>query len=131
MPMPKKFTIGFLIVFLSLVTTHCSRPLWNEEINFGILAAQRDLWEEAFFRWQRAALSQPDSAAAHNNLAVAYERKGLWEEAKKEYDLALKLSPKNSYIKANYENFKKIYEGSEKKGPDKEKSAKEKKDEKK
>jgi tetratricopeptide (TPR) repeat protein len=131
MPMPKKLILGFSIVFLSLVATHCSRPLWNEQINFGILAAQRDLWEEAFFRWQKAALSQPDSAPAHNNLAVAYERKGLWEEAKKEYELALKLSPKNSCIKANYDNFKKIYEGSEKKEPDKEKSADEKKDEKK
>jgi len=126
--MPKKFTIAFLIVLLSLITIHCSRPLLNKELNFGILAAQRDLWEEAFFRWQKAALADPDSAAAHNNLAVAYERKGLWEEAKKEYELALKLSPKNSYIKANYENFKKIYEGSEKQEP--EKAAMDKKNEK-
>jgi Flp pilus assembly protein TadD len=131
MAMQKKLTIVALFVFFSLVGTHCSRPFLNEQINFGILAAQKDLWEEAFFRWQRAALSQPDSAAAHNNLAVAYERKGLWEEAKKEYELALKLSPKNSYIKANYDNFKKIYEGPGTKEPDKEKPAKEKKDEKK
>jgi tetratricopeptide (TPR) repeat protein len=124
--MQKKLTIRFLIVFLSLFVTHCSRPLWNEQINFGILAAKRDLWEEAFFRWQKAALSQPDSAAAHNNLAVAYERKGLWEDAKKEYELALKLSPKNSYIKANYDNFKKIYEGSENKEPVKEKKGEKK-----
>lgn len=129
--MAKNYKIWFLIVFLCLFITYCSRPLWNEEINFGILAAQKDLWEEALFRWQKAALSNPDSAAARNNLAVAYERKGLWEEAKKEYELALKLSPKNSYIKANYENFKKIYEGAEKEGLDKEKSSKEKKNEKK
>jgi Flp pilus assembly protein TadD len=131
MPMSKKFAIGLIILSSSLLMTHCSRPLWNKEINFGILAAQRDLWEEAVFRWQKAVLASPDSVAAHNNLAVAYERKGLWEEAKKEYELALKLDPKNSYIKANYENFKKNYEGSDKEPPEKEKAAKEKKDEKK
>jgi tetratricopeptide (TPR) repeat protein len=131
MTMIKKLIIGFIIFFFSLFAVHCSRPLWNTEINFGIQAAQKDLWEEASFHWQKAALSNPHSAAAHNNLGVAYERKGLWEEAKKEYELALKLSPKNSYIKANYNNFKKIYEGSESKAGDKEKPPDEKKDEKK
>ncbi len=129
--MSKKFIIGLIVLSSSLLMTNCSRPLWNEEINFGIMAAQRDLWEEAIFRWQKAVLASPDSAAAHNNLAVAYERKGLWEEAKKEYELALKLDPKNSYIKANCENFKKNYEGSDKETTEKEKAAKEKKDEKK
>mgnify|MGYP001096633159 FL=1 len=126
----KNFVIGLFVLIFSFLMTYCSRPAWNEQINFGIFAAQKDLWEEAFLRWQKAVLSNPDSAAAHNNLAVAYERKGLWEEAKKEYEIALKLSPKNSYIKANYENFKKIYEGADKETADKEKTDKKKKNEK-
>jgi len=54
--------------------------------------------------------SNPNSSAAHNNLAVAYEKKGLWDEAKKEYEIALKISPEDKYIKSNYENFIKNYE---------------------
>ena len=63
-------------------------------------------------------MSNPSSAAAHNNLAVAYEKKGLWEEAKNEYETALKISPENKYIKSNYENFQKHYESFEKEKKD-------------
>jgi Tfp pilus assembly protein PilF len=109
--MERKLRGGMLfLLFLVFISSSCSRPLLNREINFGIQAAQKNLWEEAVFRWKKAALSDPNSAAAHNNLAVAYEKKGLWEEAKKEYEIALKLSPKNIYIKANYDNFKKSQE---------------------
>lgn len=78
----------------------------DSQLLFGIQAARQELWDEAIFRWKKAILSNPDSAAAHNNLAVAYEQKGLWEEARKEYEIALKLSPGNDHINANYQNFK-------------------------
>jgi len=110
--MHKKFALIFLL-FAIFLSGFC-RTVSDKQINFGIQAAQRDLWEEAIFRWQKAILSNPESAAAHNNLAVAYEKKGLWEEAKKEYEIALKLSPKNSYKKSNYENYKKNNEISDK-----------------
>ncbi len=51
---------------------------------------------------------EPDSAAAHNNLAVAYEKKGLFDEALKEYEAALKIAPNNTYVKSNYENCKEM-----------------------
>ena len=76
---------------------------------FGIRAAQKDLWNEAIFRWEKAVRSNPNSAAAHNNLAVAYEKKGLIEKAKKEYEIAIKLSPNHAQIKSNYQNFKEYY----------------------
>ncbi len=82
----------------------------DNQLLFGIQAARQDLWDEAIFRWKKVVLSDANSAAAHNNLAVAYEKKGLWEEAKNEYEIALKLSPGNAHIKANYQNFKKNHE---------------------
>ncbi len=116
---------AFLLIALTLILSGCSRSYKSSQIQFGIFAAQNDLWDEAIFRWKKAVQVNPESAAAHNNLAVAYEKKGLLEEAEKEYETALKLDPKNSYIKSNLENFKKnlASQGEEEK--------KEKKDEKK
>ncbi len=116
---------AFLLIALTLILAGCSRSYKSSQIQFGIFAAQNDLWDEAIFRWKKAVQVNPESAAAHNNLAVAYEKKGLLEEAEKEYETALKLDPKNSYIKSNLENFKKnlASQGEEEK--------KEKKDEKK
>jgi tetratricopeptide (TPR) repeat protein len=98
------FLFSIIVFFLS-----CSSSLNDEQLKFGIQAAQKDLWDEAIFRWKKVLRSTPNSAAAHNNLAVAYEKKGLLEEAKKEYETALKISPENSSIKSNYQSFKEYY----------------------
>lgn len=112
--MHKKFTFYLLaFLFLPLVFSSCSSTIQSNQIQFGITVAQRGLWDEAIFRWKKEVQSNPDSAAAHNNLAVAYEIKGHWDEAKKEYEAALKLSPNNSHIKTNFENFKKNLEARE------------------
>lgn len=114
----KRVSLIFLFsIAISLLS--CSSSLQNEQLRFGIRAAQKDLWNEAIFRWKKVIRSTPNSAAAHNNLAVAYEKKGLLEEAKKEYEIALKLSPRNTHIKSNYQSFKEYY-SPEKKENDKE-----------
>ena len=105
-------------VFLSLLPPlllffGCRSAPSQSQLSFGILSAQKDLWDEAIFRWKKILESDPNSAAAHNNLAVAYEKKGWWEEAKNEYETALELSPKNEYIQSNYEKFKKRIEASD------------------
>ncbi len=112
--MHKKFTFYLIaLLFLPLILSGCRSTLKSDQVKFGITAAQKGLWDEAIFRWKKEVQSNPDSAAAHNNLAVAYELKGLWDEAKKEYEAALKLSPNNSHIKANFESFKKNLEARE------------------
>ncbi len=98
------------LALLAIFFSSCSQSILDKQIQFGIQSAQRDLWDEAIFRWKKAVLSNPKAAAPHNNLAVAYETKGLWQEAKKEYEIALKLDPKNSHIQDNYEKFKKNHE---------------------
>ncbi len=118
--------LGLLPIFLQFFG--CGTSQTQSQLSFGILSAQKKLWDEAIFRWKKTLESDPDSAAAHNNLAVAYEKKGLWEDAKKEYEIALKLSPKNEYIQSNYERFKKRLEVSDQ---DEEKDEKTKKDKKK
>ena len=52
----------------------------KEQVEFGIQVAQRGLWKEAIYRWERAAQLDPTYAAAFNNLAVAYEHEGQLSE---------------------------------------------------
>jgi Tfp pilus assembly protein PilF len=77
-------------------------------VKFGIEVAQKGLWREAMYRWEKAAEVDPAYAAAFNNLAVAYEHEGLFEKARKAYDTAISLDPKNASIRQNYEFFKEI-----------------------
>jgi type IV pilus assembly protein PilF len=78
------------------------------QIQFGIDVAQRGLWREAIYRWERAVQIDPAYAAAYNDLAVAYEHEGQLEKARKAYEKALELEPNNAQIRQNYELFKEI-----------------------
>lgn len=80
----------------------------KRQVEFGIDVAQRGLWREAIYRWERAAQIDPSYAAAHNNLAVAYEHEGDFEKARQAYEKAIELEPNNTLIKQNYELFKEI-----------------------
>ena len=70
--------------------------------------AQRGLWREAIYRWERAAQIDPNYAPAHNNLAIAYEHEGDLPKARAAYEKALELEPNNALIKQNYELFREI-----------------------
>jgi Flp pilus assembly protein TadD len=80
----------------------------KQQVEFGIAVAQRGLWREAIYRWERAAEIDPTYAAAQNNLAIAYEHEGELEKARAAYEKALELEPNNTFIKQNYELFKEI-----------------------
>lgn len=80
----------------------------KKQVDFGIAVAQRGLWREAIYRWERAVVIDPTYAAAHNNLAIAYEHEGDLDKARSSYEKALELEPGNSFIKQNYELFKEI-----------------------
>lgn len=80
----------------------------KKQVEFGISVAQRGLWREAIYRWERAAQIDPSYAAAHNNLAIAYEHEGDLQKARLAYEKAIELEPGNVYIKQNYELFREI-----------------------
>src|SRR5215213_1397572 len=80
----------------------------KKQVEFGITVAQRGLWREAIYRWERATQIDPTYAPAHNNLAIAYEHEGDLDKARAAYEKAMQLEPNNSYIKQNYELFKEI-----------------------
>ena len=80
----------------------------KKQVEFGISVAQRGLWREAIYRWERATQLDPSYAAAYNNLAVAYEHEGDFEKARQSYEKAVELDPNNALVKQNYELFKEI-----------------------
>ncbi len=80
----------------------------KKQVEFGIAVAQRGLWREAIYRWERASQIDPKYAEALNNLAIAYEHEGDLEKARVAYEKALELAPNNALIKQNYELFKEI-----------------------
>ena len=78
------------------------------QVDFGIDVAQRGLWREAIYRWEKATQIDPTYAAAFNDLAVAYEHEGQLAKARQAYEKALELEPENTQIRQNYELFKEI-----------------------
>jgi len=85
-----------------------SRSTAREQVEFGINVAQRGLWREAIYRWEKAVDLDPNYAAAFNDLAIAYEHEGQLEKARKAYERALALDPNNAQIRQNYDLFKEI-----------------------
>jgi Flp pilus assembly protein TadD len=108
--MRKTLPLVALLTFTLAVSAHAgdARGDSKAQVEFGIVAAQRELWKEALYRWQRAVEIDPTYAAAYNNLAIAYEHEGKFEEARKAYEKAVELEPQNQLIQQNYDLFKEI-----------------------
>lgn len=109
-------TMSIRLLALALLMAVVSAPTaWadqrgqaKEQVEFGIQVAQRGLWKEAIYRWERAAQIDPTYAAAFNNLAVAYEHEGQLAKARAAYEKALALDPSNALVRQNYDLFKEI-----------------------
>ena len=80
----------------------------KSQVEFGINVAQRGLWREAIYRWQKATELDPTYVAAYNDLAIAYEHEGQLDKARKAYEKAIDLDPNNAQVRQNYELFKEI-----------------------
>jgi Flp pilus assembly protein TadD len=80
------------------------------QVDFGITVAQRGLWKEASYRWERATEIDPTYSAAWNNLGIGYEQLGRFDDARRAYEKALEVEPNNTYIRNNYDLFREIYD---------------------
>ena len=102
-------------VLVACAAAVCSTPSLADarndaksQVEFGINVAQRGLWREAIYRWEKATELDPTYAAAYNDLGIAYEHEGQLEKARKAYEKALELDPNNAQVRQNYELFKEI-----------------------
>jgi len=80
----------------------------RSQVEFGIQVAQRGLWKEAIYRWERATQIDPTYAAAFNNLAIGFEQAGDFDKARQAYERAVELEPNNLLIRQNFDLFKEI-----------------------
>jgi tetratricopeptide (TPR) repeat protein len=94
-----------IVLFTAGCGHHADLTRPSTQDNFGVQMAKQNLWREALFRFHRAVQINPSDPMAHNNLAVAYEANGDFENARKEYLEALKLDRSNQYIQKNYSRF--------------------------
>ena len=97
-----------------VATTLCLAPVAasaadssaRREIKFGIEVAQKGLWREALFRFEKAVAADPNNASAHNDLAIALEQEGEFEKARQAYERALALRPNDTSIQQNFDLFR-------------------------
>ena len=96
----------FLLTLVTVPLQADARSDAKKQVEFGITVAQRGLWREAIYRWERASQIDPSYAPAHNNLAIAYEHDGDLAKARAAYERALDLEPGHALINKTYELFR-------------------------
>lgn len=89
-----------------LLMAACAVNSYRSDFEFANKLVKEGLWQEAIYRYQKTMPPGGGSAALHNNLAVALEGLGRFDDARREYELALKLAPENSQIQSNFNRFK-------------------------
>ena len=105
----RSLMLAMAVAFVSALPAEAGqRGPAKEQVEFGVQVAQRGLWREAIYRWERAAQLDPTYAAAFNNLAVAYEQEGQLDKARAAYEKAVALEPNNTLIKQNFDLFKEL-----------------------
>ena len=80
------------------------------QVQFGVDMAQRGLWSEALFRFRQAERMGDNRASVLNNIAVAYEALGQFDQAQTFYKRALDQDPRNAGLKRNYSRFVEFYQ---------------------
>jgi Flp pilus assembly protein TadD len=102
---------ALLLVLIATAPVHADRRSdAKAQVQFGIELAQKELWTEAEFRFEKAVEIDPTYAAAWNNLGIAYEQAGKFPDALRAYEKARELDPKNNFILQNYDLFREIYD---------------------
>ena len=106
--------LGVAVLGLAVISGACAssgkpQAAAHVEMREGVKAAQRGYWQEALFRFERARNVDPNDAEILNNLAVALEALGRYDEALAAYKQALQDTPKSSIIRKNYARFAEFY----------------------
>ena len=95
----------------------------DAQLAFGIEMAKRGLWNEAIFRFDRVLKERPGDIRVLNNMAVAYEAIGQFDQALDHYKRALAGDSSNRELRRNYAQFVEFYESLRPKTDDEAESA--------
>ncbi|MEM8961136.1 MAG: tetratricopeptide repeat protein [Acidobacteriota bacterium] len=81
----------------------------EQQLDFGTKMARRGLWSEALFRFRQAERLRGPDARILNNIAVAHEALGQFDEALEAYQKAVEKAPGNPELRRNYTRFVEFY----------------------
>ena len=79
------------------------------DMKWGYKTARRGYWQEALARFVHANELTPAQPRILNNIAVAQEANGMYEEALLTYQEGLAIAPNNDALRRNYMRFKEFY----------------------
>ena len=102
------FTVALLVSLAAAPVAEAAKgdSEAREQLEFGVDMARRGLWSEALFRFEQVRKLAPSDPKVLNNLAVAYEAVGRFDDADATYREALKVAPSNRDIKKNVTRFR-------------------------
>ena len=103
---------GLLVVMAAVpsMAGDSSRSEAKEQMKFGLNAAKRGYWLEALSRFESANELVPGRASVLNNIAVALEAAGRFEEAMVTYETAIVIAPNDGVLRRNFAQFKEFYD---------------------
>lgn len=102
--------LALAVLLIAACSSAAPQTSAKSQLSFGAQMAQRGLWNEALFRFRQAEQLGATNPRVWNNLAVAYEATGNYDEALKSYRKALELAPGDLGIKRNYSRFVEFYQ---------------------
>lgn len=76
-----------------------------------MILGQLENYEIAEKHAKEILLHHPDSPDTLNNLGVIYEKQGLTDLAKKQFELTIKADPQNEYARKNLDRLNKLIDG--------------------
>lgn len=82
------------------------RGVIKSELEFANKLAKEGLWKEAHYRWTKVLKEGKETASLYNNIAIALEKMGRFDEAEDAYKKAISLAPGNPTIQSNYNKLK-------------------------
>ena len=82
----------------------------RQQLEFGVQMAEQGLWNEAVFRFEQARTLAPRDVRVLNDLAVAYEAVGRFDDALKTYRSALEVEADQRRVRQNYTRFLEFYQ---------------------
>ena len=108
-------TVRLWLACLALAaTTSCASggtpaKLAAEQMELGYRAARRGYWQEALGRFQQADSLRPGQARILNNLAVALEAVGRFDDALATYERARGIAPADRNLSRNHKSIKEFH----------------------
>ena len=101
-----------LVQFVGVTVASAGDPakgMASDQMKWGYQAARRGYWLEALNRFEKANDLTPGQPRILNNIAVALEASGRFEEALLAYETALAVAPNDRILRRNFSQFKEFY----------------------